>query len=72
MNESDIQSGDGEMRQGNTGVWTFVIKTPEGKIIARSEWGTNYEFDEKQWLELKTCQTPEKEGECPCSFARVL
>lgn len=46
------KENDGRKRQGNTGVWTFVLKTPEGKILARSEWGTNYEFSEAQWLEL--------------------
>ena len=38
-----------QKRQGKTGVWTFVIKIDGGKILATSEWGTNYEFDEKQW-----------------------
>jgi hypothetical protein len=28
------------------------MTTPAGTIIATSEWGTNYEFAEKQWLEL--------------------
>lgn len=29
-----------------------MLKTPEGKIIARAEWGTNYLFNEKEWNEL--------------------
>ncbi len=41
-----------EKRQGKTGVWTFLLKTPEDRIIATSEWGTNYEFHEQQWLEI--------------------
>lgn len=41
-----------ERRQGNTGVWTFVLKTGDGKILARSAWGTNYEFDEAYWQQL--------------------
>ena len=41
-----------EKRQGATGVWTLVLKTDDGKVIATSEWGSNYEFAEKQWLEL--------------------
>lgn len=41
-----------EQRQGNTGVWEFVLKTADGKILALSEWGTNYEFDEAYWLKL--------------------
>jgi hypothetical protein len=41
-----------ERRIGNTGIWTFVLKTEDGKIIARSEWGTNYEFSESHWLAL--------------------
>ncbi len=43
---------DTEKRQGKTGVWTFVMKTPEGKIMATSEWGTNYEFNEAEWQAL--------------------
>lgn len=41
-----------EKRQGNTGLWTFVLETPEGKVIACSEWGTNYEFNKKEWEAL--------------------
>lgn len=41
-----------ERRVGKTGIWTFVLRTEDGKIIARSEWGTNYEFNEKEWFEL--------------------
>lgn len=39
-------------RQGKTGIWVFVMKIEAGKILARSEWGTNYEFDERYWLAL--------------------
>jgi len=39
-------------RQGKTGIWTFVMTTKEGKILATSEWGTNYEFAETQWNAL--------------------
>ena len=39
-------------RQGKTGKWTFVLETSEGKILATSEWGTDYEFNKKQWEEL--------------------
>lgn len=46
------ESTQPERRQGKTGVWTFVIKIDGGKILATSEWGTNYEFDEAQWKEL--------------------
>lgn len=52
MTDDAPTATEGERRLGNTGVWTFVLKTPEGKILAQSEWGTNYEFNEKQWLEL--------------------
>lgn len=41
-----------ETRQGKTGIWTFVLKTDEGKILATSQWGTNYEFQEKAWSDL--------------------
>jgi len=50
-------AGLDEKRHGKTGIWTFVLKTPDGKIIARSEWGTNYEFHEKQWLELPVVES---------------
>lgn len=43
-------------RQGKTGVWEFVLKTGEGKILALSAWGTNYEFDEAYWLKLPLIQ----------------
>lgn len=46
------ESTQPERRQGKTGVWMFVIKIDGGKILATSEWGTNYEFDEAQWNEL--------------------
>lgn len=36
-------------RKGHTGIWTFVMETPEGKVLATSEWGTNYEFDKRFW-----------------------
>ena len=36
-------------RKGNTGVWTFVMIDPDGKVIATSEWGTNYKFDLRFW-----------------------
>ena len=42
----------GEKRKGNTGVWTFVTITGEGKVLATSEWGTNYEFNRKEWADL--------------------
>jgi hypothetical protein len=41
-----------EKRQGKTGVWKFMLETPEGKILACSEWGTNYEFAKKEWQDL--------------------
>lgn len=39
-------------RQGKTGVWTFVMATDDGKVLATSEWGTNYEFDLDHWERL--------------------
>lgn len=39
-------------RKGNTGIWTFVMLTGEGKVIAISEWGTNYEFHPDYWAAL--------------------
>lgn len=41
-----------DQRRGATGVWTFVLKAPDGHIVARSEWGTNYDFAVKQWEAL--------------------
>lgn len=43
-----------EVRQGATGKWAFVLRTPEGKILAMSDWGggRNKEFDERYWLAL--------------------
>lgn len=41
-----------ERRRGVTGVWKFVLTTGEGKILALSAWGTNYEFNAKQWAAL--------------------
>lgn len=41
-----------ERRQGKTGVWTFVMKTPEGYVLATSALGTNYIFAAKEWGEL--------------------
>jgi hypothetical protein len=38
-----------EWRQGKTGVWVFVMETPDGKVLATSEWGTNYEFAKAEW-----------------------
>lgn len=38
-----------EQRRGNTGVWTFVLLTPEGYVLARSAWGTNYKFTKAAW-----------------------
>jgi hypothetical protein len=38
-----------QKRIGNTGEWAFVLETPEGKILATSSWGTNYEFAKAQW-----------------------
>ena len=55
--------GDCEIRKGNTGTWTFVLKMPEGKILARSQWGTNYEFHEKQWSELPIIWSPNARGQ---------
>lgn len=49
-----------EKRQGKTGVWTFVLKTPEGKILATSAWGTNYEFAEQSWKELPLVEFKDK------------
>lgn len=42
-----------EQRRGATGVWTFVLKNPEsGHIVARAEWGKNYNFAAKEWEAL--------------------
>ena len=41
-----------ERRQGKTRVWEMVIVTGEGKILATSEWGTNYELDKACWEAL--------------------
>lgn len=41
-----------EKRQGNTGVWTFVAADPNGKVLAKAEWGTNYWFNREQWEQL--------------------
>ncbi len=43
-------------RQGNTGIWTFVmmVNTDDGRqfVLARSEWGTNYTFWPEYWEKL--------------------
>lgn len=39
-------------RQGKTGIWTLVLIQPTGKILACSEWGTNYEFTKQEWEAL--------------------
>ncbi len=39
-------------RQGNTGIWTFVMVTGDGKVLATSEWGTNYLFTQQCWEAL--------------------
>lgn len=44
-------------RQGKTGIWAFLIETPEGKIKALSEWGTVYEFDKRYWEKLPELPT---------------
>lgn len=43
-----------EVRQGNTGKWAFILRTPEGKILAMSDWGggRNKEFDERYWVKM--------------------
>ena len=38
-----------EKRRGNTGIWTYVLRTGNGTIIGLSAWGTNYEFTEDAW-----------------------
>lgn len=52
MGMNEIESPALEKRRGNTGVWTFILETPDGKILAAAEWGTNYEFEKAQWLAL--------------------
>jgi len=42
----------GEIRLGQTGRWTLLIVMDDRNVLARSEWGTAYEFPEKQWREL--------------------
>lgn len=39
-------------RQGNTGIWTFVLHKKDGNILACSEWGTNYTFSKSCWEAL--------------------
>lgn len=41
-----------ERRIGRTGIWTFVMETGDGKILATSGWGTNYEFTKAYWHAL--------------------
>ena len=41
-----------EKRRGKTGTWTFVLETPEGKVLATAEWGRNYLFAKEQWESL--------------------
>lgn len=36
-------------RKGNTGIWTLVLETNDGKVLATSEWGTNYLFSKAYW-----------------------
>jgi hypothetical protein len=44
-----------EKRLGKTGVWEFVMFTKHGTVLARSEWGINYEFDPMFWELLPVC-----------------
>jgi hypothetical protein len=46
---------ENQTRKGNTGIWTFVMITEEGNVMATSEWGTNYEFDPMYWELLPIC-----------------
>lgn len=43
-------------RKGNTGIWAFVMFTnaEDGtqRVMATSEWGTNYEFHPEFWEKL--------------------
>lgn len=41
-----------EKRRGATGVWTLVLRRPDGHVIATSEWGTDYTFAVKEWEAL--------------------
>lgn len=41
-----------EKRRGATGVWTFILETPDGIVQAASPWGTIKEFSKAQWLAL--------------------
>lgn len=36
-------------RQGKTGVWMFVELFNNDRVMACSEWGTNYVFDVRYW-----------------------
>jgi hypothetical protein len=45
-------------RQGNTGVWTYVMTTPSGEVIATSAWGSNYLFDQRSWEALPIIEEP--------------
>lgn len=50
-----------ETRRGNTGIWTFVLRTAEGKVLATSAWGRNHFFDEREWQALpliESCNQP--------------
>jgi len=48
-----------ELRQGQTGRWEKVLVQPDGKILARSEWGTNYEFAPREWAALPLIEAEE-------------
>lgn len=49
-----MNTAPSEVRQGNTGRWAFILRTPEGKILALSDWGggRNKEFDEAFWIKM--------------------
>lgn len=42
-----------EYRRGKTGVWEFMLITPEGNVMAKSEWGTPYTFAQAEWKALR-------------------
>lgn len=46
-----------ERRQGKASVWTFVDER-DGKIIAKADWGSDFEFDPLFWAQLPLLVLP--------------